>query len=416
MSHIAAIAVFVVVCVAWLLVQRASERVGIAPRQGGCGRCGGGDHDHDGAHEGAVEGGCARRACPNRPAAGTSLFAALLAAASLLGCVDRADPEPAATEAAPGAELIVASAQLMGTEWSIRAAAGPHADEAAATVAVDAAFAEIDRIEAVMSEWRPETPISLVNAGAGGPPVEAPEELIDIVRRALGYADASGGAFDPTWRGLGELWAVYRDDFRPPDAAAVEAARGRVDFRSVELGRSTIRLPRPGMALGLGGIAKGYAIDRAAQTLRAAGVEHFTVDGGGDVIVGGGRPDGTPWRVGVRAPRGGRTDLIGIVEVRDAAVATSGDYERARVIDGVRYHHIVDPRTGYPATGTWSVTVVAPTAEQADAMATALFVLGPSAGMALLERSPGVDALIVDDQGERHASPGFMSMFVESSE
>ncbi len=393
----------------WIWIQRASATQGIRPRDGACGTCGGPKDEQGRAED------CLGDACPNRedgdaprerPGSATAVFLLIIATAlphhACHGSTQTAEPAPSLQ--------VEAETNLMGTRWAIRLLTEGNVDEHAARTAIDAAFAEVARVESVMSEWQPQTPISLVNAGAGGDPVPAPRELVDIVRRGLALGEESRGAFDITWRGMGDLWAVHRDDFAVPEPAAVDAARARVDYRLVGVEDDAIELPAPGMALGLGGIAKGYGIDRAAETLRSHGIESFYIDGGGDVVVAGGR-GGEPWRVGVRAPRGGRTDLIGVLRVHDGAVATSGDYERVRVIDGRRYHHIIDPRTGYPTEGMWSVTVFAPTAERADALATAVFVLGAEEGLALIEAEPNSEALAVDDTGSRHVTGGFGAMF-----
>jgi thiamine biosynthesis lipoprotein len=298
---------------------------------------------------------------------------------------------------------------LMGTQWVIRIAVGGQ-DPEALRAAAQAAFDEVARVEAVMSEWQKESAISAVNRSAGGPPVEVPQELSDIVRRANTISALSEGAFDVTWKGMGKLWDFSADDFLPPDDAAIKAARSRVDYTSIVFDGHKLGLPQTGMALGLGGIAKGYGVDRAGVILREHGVKNFLVDGGGDVLLEGfrdGLPEGRPWRVGVRHPRGNPTDILTVVETAHGAVVTSGDYERFREVEGVRYHHIIDPRTGRPARGCQAVTVVAESAESADALATAIFVLGPEAGLKLAASQPGVEALIIDSSGKLHRTPGF---------
>jgi thiamine biosynthesis lipoprotein len=167
-----------------------------------------------------------------------------------------------------------------------------------------------------------------------------------------------------------------------------------------------VGLPEPGRAIGLGGIAKGYAVDRAAAVLRSAGFLNFYIDGGGDVLVSG-RRGPRPWHVGVRNPRGGRNAILAVLSLEEGAVVTSGDYERYREIDGVRYHHIIDPRTGWPARESIAVTVYAPSAEAADALATAAFVLGPEAGSALIEDTPDTEALFVGAGGQVHVTSGW---------
>lgn len=296
---------------------------------------------------------------------------------------------------------------LMGTRWVIQVLPGPERDAHQVARVVRSALDEVARIEAVMSEWQPDSPISAVNRSAGQPPRAVPRELFDLVRRAVALSARSGGAFDVTWKGMGELWDLRAEPFTPPTAEAIAAARGRVDYRKVVFTEGRLGLAAPGMAIGLGGIAKGYAIDRASAVLRAAGLLNHYIDGGGDIRVQGTR-GGRPWRVGIRHPRGGPLDLLTVVESSGGAVVTSGDYERFRELDGVRYHHIIDPRTGRPASKCRAVTVVHPQAETADALATAVFVLGPREGLAFARRE-GAEALVVDAQGKVHRSEGFPS-------
>jgi FAD:protein FMN transferase len=307
-------------------------------------------------------------------------------------------------------DLVGEERTLMGTQWSVQVAVSEPHRRRAARDALDGVFAELSRIDALMSEWRPESPLSGLNRSAGGPAVELPGELADIIRRGIEYGDLSRGAFDITWRGLGSLWRLD-ESFTPPDEHRIAEARGRVDYRRIKVEGNRVALPE-GFALGLGGIAKGYAIDRAGAVLRAAGFPDFLVNGGGDVLTGGSR-GGRAWIVGILDPRGGREDLAARVAVHDGAVVTSGDYERYVVVDGVRYHHIIDPRTGRPADRSRSVTVVAPQAELADVLATAVFVLGPAEGLQLVSGIEGVEAFVIDSSGRHWMSGGFRRLKVE---
>lgn len=294
----------------------------------------------------------------------------------------------------------------MGTVWSIQVVVGSQRSNRQAEEAIESALAEVERIEAMMSEFDPDSAVSRLNASAGGEPVAVPPELLGLVTRSLEHGARSQGAFDITWRALAPLWQLEEPDFAPPSAESVAEALARVDYRQVIVRQDRIGLLRAGMAIGLGGVAKGYAIDRAAAILEAAGIDRYLVDGGGDLRVGGDRGDG-PWRVGIRHPRGGHGQALAVLEPAGGAVVTSGDYERFREVDGVRYHHILDPRTGFPATASMAVTVVAPTAEAADALATAAFVLGPLAGRTLVEGEPDTEALWLDPQGNAVMTSGF---------
>jgi FAD:protein FMN transferase len=303
------------------------------------------------------------------------------------------------------------SRTLMGTSWTIKIPLSNEVDGDSAQSAADSAFMELARIEEVMSEWQPDTPISLINSAAGSHPVEAPEELVSIIERGIEYGNLSRGAFDITWLGMGHLW-TFGDDFRVPEENEIREAVGRIDFRKIVLSGNSVFLPDPGMAIGLGGIAKGYAIDRAGLIIRQAGIEDFLVDGGGDILAFG-SINGRAWRVGIRDPRGGRNDLIRKLSVSGGSVVTSGDYERARIVDGRRYHHIIDPRTGYPADKCRSVTIFSPEAEKADVLATAVFVLGPEEGLELVKEDGNSEALIIDASGEIFQTAGFEGLIAE---
>ncbi|MBX9604268.1 MAG: FAD:protein FMN transferase [Bryobacteraceae bacterium] len=306
----------------------------------------------------------------------------------------------------PAAQPLRLERPLMGTLWTIEVMHSGMASTAAEAIAK--AFAEVERIEGVMSEWRPETPVSALNRSAGGPPVEVPEELRAMLERAIAFGVKSGGAFDVTWRGMGGLWR-FDESFRVPSREEVEAARRRVDYRGLRVEGNRARLERAGMAVGLGGIAKGYAVDRASMVLTDAGFVDHLVAGAGDIRAAGSR-NGEPWRIGVQDPRRERGKLLGRVLMRDGAISTSGDYERFRMVGGIRYHHLIDPRTGWPAALSASATVLAGSAERADALATAIFVLGPEEGLKLAQ-AEGVDAMIVSPDGRRHATGGFRARF-----
>lgn len=273
------------------------------------------------------------------------------------------------------------------------------------TAAADAA-AVLDVFHAVelyANEWRPGSPIADVNAAAGGAPVAVPAPTWSLVERTLAISRLTGGAFDPSWAALWDLWDFHHPHLPDPDE--VRARLPLVDHTRVELGPGTVRLPERGMRLGLGGVAKGWALGLAQQWLRDHGRGQFLLSAGGQVYAAGTNEDGQPWRVGVRDPDGGPEDSLVVLAVRDASVSTSGDYERSFVVDGVRYHHILDPRTGWPARGLRAVTTLAADALLADAASTAIFVAGPR-GAAAMARTLGVEALWIDDNGLVSATRG----------
>jgi len=292
----------------------------------------------------------------------------------------------------------------MGTLWTIEIVDHGHSE--AAQQATHAAYAELERIDRLMSEWKPESPISQVNEAAGKTAVTVPAELRQLLERSIRYSRATEGTFDVTWRGMGKIWH-FDDKFRVPTQPEVETARQRIDFRKIEIKGNQISLPA-GMNIGLGGIAKGYALDRAMQVLLQKGFTDALVDGGGDVLVHGARA-GEPWRLGIQHPRKERGELLGWVALHDAALVTSGDYERFRFVNGVRYHHIIDPRTGWPANASMSVTVLAPSAELGVVLAKGIFILGGDKGLQLA-KDWHVEALLIDSQGHAHQTPGFPNL------
>ncbi|HVP00325.1 MAG TPA: FAD:protein FMN transferase [Bryobacteraceae bacterium] len=302
-------------------------------------------------------------------------------------------------------QILTVQRPLMGTVWNLEVVDRGHPDQARA--AVEKAYAELERIDALMSEWKPESPISQVNAAAGQHPVEVPAELRELLQRSIAYSKITEGTFDITWRGMGNIWH-FDDAFIPPAKQAVAAAKARVDYRKVAIDGNRVFLPA-GMNIGLGGIAKGYAVDRATEVLMAAGFGDALVDGGGDIRVAGTRL-GEPWRLGIQDPRRQRGTLLGAMRLSNCALVTSGDYERFRIVDGVRYHHIIDPRTGYPASASISVSVMSRTAEQGVVLAKGVFMLGPEKGLELA-RQQGIEVLLIDPQQKRYATPGFAQKF-----
>lgn len=313
-------------------------------------------------------------------------------------------PERATPEAAPRPAYRTFRAEVMATTVAVTLPAGPGAEEAAEPV-----FEVFRRVDAEMSEWKEGSPLAAVNRSAGGVAVRVPEELRSLVRRGVEIGELTGGAFDVTWAALWGLWDFKAAEPRLADPAEIARRVQLVDYRQVEIDdpAGTLRLPRAGMKIGLGGIAKGYALDRAAAALDARGVGSFLLVSGGQVLARGNKGD-RPWRVGIRKPRGGPEEYFATVELSDASVSTSGDYESYFVLDGVRYHHILDPRTGMPARGLQSATVVAADATLADALSTALMVMGSQRGLALVERLPGVEAVLIEEGGRERVTPGLM--------
>ncbi len=273
--------------------------------------------------------------------------------------------------------------------------------------AAEAAFVEIERLEALLSSYRPESDISRIDQSAGQAPVEVAPEVVEVVAAALNVSRLSDGAFDPTVGVLAAVWGPSGEKGVVPSREELDKLLPLVDYRGVIVDEKAdkVGLARKGMALNLGGVAKGYIVGKAAGVLKAHGVRRGIVHAGGDMYVFQ-EDRREPFKIGIQHPR--KTGaLLGEAYVYNGAVPTSGDYERFFEKDGVRYHHILDPKTGRPARGTQSVTLVAEDPTVADALSTAVFVMGPQRGMELIERLEGVEGVIVDGSGSVNISSGF---------
>jgi FAD:protein FMN transferase len=328
-----------------------------------------------------------------------------------------AAPDPGSSVAAPPVRkdgTIFAASELMGTSVTVNVWLDPGREPGEAGAAIQAAFDEIARIEAMMSEWKPHSELTRFNEAAGGPPMKLSPELFTVLQRSREISDATDGTFDVTFHAVGSLWR-FEAGARPPERAVIEAHRHLIDWRKLELDAASRsgRLATAGMKVGLGAIAKGYAVDRASELLRARGFHNHVVEGGGDTYVSGTKA-GKPWMVGVQDPDG--KGVVGALPSTDTSVVTSGDYQRYLEFEGKRYAHIFDPRTGYPlesSKSAKSVTLVAANATDADAYATAVTVMGPTAGMAFVEAHPGLlDAVIITRDDEVLVSSGLRERFV----
>lgn len=299
------------------------------------------------------------------------------------------------------ARFVTFEGEAMATRWEVVLPAGE-----ASAAAAEACFALYRELDLLLSEWKPGSPLSAVNRAAGVAPVEVPAELFALLERALELGARTDGAFDVSWAALWGLWDFRAATPRLPSDGEIEARRRLVDYRRVVLdpARRTVFLPAAGMQLGLGGIGKGYALERAAALLEARGFTDFLLVGGGQVVARGRRGD-RPWRVGVRDPRGGAGEYFARVEPGAGSLSTSADNESFFVVDGVRYHHVLDPRTGRPATGLRSATVLHPDATLADALSTAALALEPARALAVVHAAGG-EAILVDARGGLVVSPG----------
>jgi len=275
-----------------------------------------------------------------------------------------------------------------------------EADEQEGDSACRKVFDEFKRIENLMS---PQVPTSLVSRLNSGEIRQADDpDLARVMRAGIEVAELSHGAFDPTVGGLVGLWDGESSRPRVPPADSIALARQLVSIGSIKVDSTRVTFEKPGLVIDLGGIAKGYAINRGLELLKKLGIRNALIDAGGDIGILGERPGGGAWRVGIQHPRKSEK-IIGILKMTRGAVATSGDYQRYFVANGRRYHHIIDPKTGWPARPAVSVTVLAPEAETADALATAAFVMKPDKGLQFLEDLPRVEGVIIynkSDPGE----------------
>jgi len=301
------------------------------------------------------------------------------------------------------------SRPIMSTIYQIAVATD---DTPAVHQAMRDALDEVERLGVVLSEWRDDSEVSAINREAGRAPVHVGEDTLMNIDAGLEVARWTDGGYDITWAALRGFYLFQPGEERVPELSAVRAQLSLIDYHDVIVDHeaSTVMLRREGMSLGLGGIAKGYAVDRAAAVLEAAGFHDFMIFGGGQVLVRGLR-DGRRWRVGIQHPRSDA--YIGFLELTDCSIATSGDYEHSFIDeDGVRWHHIIDLHTGLPAREMSSVTIVAPTGLLADGFDTGCFVMGPDACLARIAELtargeiPPIEAVILDEEMHLSMTPG----------
>jgi thiamine biosynthesis lipoprotein len=305
----------------------------------------------------------------------------------------------------PGQEsAVVTRAQMqMGTLVKITAVAR---SESVAQAGATAGFAEIRRLEELMSTWIPTSELSRVNTSAGVMPVYVSPETLTVVQRAIQVAEMTDGGFNIAIGPAVDAWNVI-EGRRIPTESELEAFRPLIDLQAVhvDVGKQTIFLEKAGMRLDVGGIGKGYAADQAVEALQRAGAVAGVVALSGDIKTFGRLPDGKLFPVGIQHPRKDGS-VLAWIDLQDEAISTAGDYERFFERDGVRYHHILDPRTLQPARSCQSVTVIAHEGVWADGLDTGIFVMGAELGMQLVEALPDVEAIIVDHEGHVHVSSG----------
>jgi FAD:protein FMN transferase len=277
-------------------------------------------------------------------------------------------------------------------------------DPQQAVDAIDAVMADMHRTDELMSTYKPESQLSQVNAHAYERPVQVDADIIDVVQKSIEYSRLSEGVFDVTYASVGYLYD-YRAHQHPTEAQIAAALPG-VDYRQllIDPQARTIRFMKPGMRIDLGGIAKGWAVDRGIEILRRAGIRHAMVNAGGDTALLGDRL-GKPWVVGIRDPRKAGA-VVARIPLQDEAISTSGDYERYFEENGQRYHHIIVPATGKSPDAVRSVTVIGANATRTDGLTKTVFILGVERGMAFIRKLGDVEAVIVDKDGQVFSSAG----------
>lgn len=270
---------------------------------------------------------------------------------------------------------------------------------------IDMAVAEVSRLENLISDWIPTTPISQVNKFAGIKPVKVPQEVFDVVERSIKISELTSGAFDISYASMDKIWKFDGSMTTMPTPEEIKKSVSKVGYKNIILDpkNSTIFLKLEGMKLGLGGIGQGFIADKIKKLLTSKGVVAGIVNISGDISTWGKQTNGEKWKIGIKNPLN-KNKIFATFPLEDSAVETSGSYEKYVIFNGKRYSHIIDTRTGYPATGVISVSVFAKTTELADALATGIFVMGVDVGLDLINQLPGVGCIYVDESGKIFSS------------
>jgi thiamine biosynthesis lipoprotein len=287
--------------------------------------------------------------------------------------------------------------KLMGSRFDITVVAN---DSIKANIYIDTAVAEISRIENLISSWDNTSQTSEINRNAGIKPVKVDKELFDLIERAIGISKLTDGAFDISYASMDRIWKFDGSMAKIPSKEEITASVEKVGYQNIVLDKmnSTIFLKLEGMKIGFGAIGKGYAADMAKNLLISKGVPSGIINASGDMNTWGKQPNGNEWKVAITNPMD-KNKVFALLPITNGAVVTSGNYEKYVNFNGKRYTHIIDPRTGYPSTGIISVTVFAPKAELADALATSVFVMGKEAGLDRINQLPKIECIIIDDKG-----------------
>ncbi|MGO3718402.1 MAG: FAD:protein FMN transferase [Mesonia hippocampi] len=287
--------------------------------------------------------------------------------------------------------------KLMGSRFDITVVAN---DSIQANEYIDTAVAEISRIEKLISSWDNNSQTSEINRNAGIKPVKVDKELFDLIERTIGISKLTDGAFDISYASMDRIWKFDGSMTKMPSKEKIIASVEKVGYQNIVLDKknSTVFLKLERMKIGFGAIGKGYAADMAKTLLISKGVNSGIINASGDMNTWGKQPNGNEWKVAITNPMN-KNKVFALLPITDGAVVTSGNYEKYVNFNGKRYTHIIDPRTGYPSTGIISVTVFAPKAELADALATSVFVMGKEAGLDRINQLPKTECIIIDDKG-----------------
>jgi thiamine biosynthesis lipoprotein len=288
--------------------------------------------------------------------------------------------------------------KLMGSRFDITVVAS---DSVMANDYIDRAIQEISRIEHLISSWDATSQTSAINRNAGIKPVVVDAELFSLIQRSIQLSKLTDGAFDISYASMDKIWIFDDSMTAMPTPEAMQSSVAKVGYQNILLdsAASTVFLKQKGMKIGFGAIGKGYAADKAKDVLMAEGVTAGIINASGDMNTWGQQPSGQAWKVAITNPMD-KNKAFALLPITNGAVVTSGNYEKRVTFNGITYSHIIDPRTGYPATSILSVTVFAPKAELADALATAVFVMGQESGLNRINQLPGVECIIIDDQGK----------------
>jgi thiamine biosynthesis lipoprotein len=303
------------------------------------------------------------------------------------------------------AQWVSGEEAIMGTQISVQLW---HPEKDQGEAAVEAVMEEFRRLDRKLSPYIESSELARVNRLASKKMVVISREFFTLLQRSREYAELTEGAFDITFASIGHRYD-YRKGVRPSDET-IERILPLIDYRNIRLNADTgsVFFEKPGVRIDLGGIAKGYAVDRSIELLQHKGIEHALISAGGDSrLLGDHR--GRPWHIGIQAPRDNER-MAAMLPLADTAISTSGDYERFFERDGTRYHHIISPKTGHSADTLQSVTIIGPNATRTDALSTSVFVLGAEKGMALINRLDDVDGVIIDKDGKMMSSQGFATV------